>query len=111
MNAARAGTVGLRIERYVRLLSREGTSGRPVRSSRNGHWPVTVPTSLALGRLAGTAPGTRRSGTSIRGECPARSGNKRLKNPLFRSARVARTVTTHLGRTMPSCEVRVSGTT
>lgn len=29
---------------------------------------------------------TRRSGTSIQGEFPARSGNKRLKNALFRSA-------------------------
>ena len=32
---------------------------------------------------------TRRSGTSIRGEYPARSGNKRLKNALFRSAWIA----------------------
>lgn len=29
---------------------------------------------------------TRRSGTSIRGEFPARAGSKRLKNALFRSA-------------------------
>lgn len=29
---------------------------------------------------------TRRSGTSIRGEFPARAGNKRLKNALFYSA-------------------------
>ena len=32
---------------------------------------------------------TRRSGTSVRGEFPARLGNKRLKNALFRSAWVA----------------------
>ena len=38
---------------------------------------------------AGIAPVTRRSGTSIRGEFPARSGNKRLKNALFYSAWVA----------------------
>lgn len=38
---------------------------------------------------AGIAPFTRRSGTSIRGEFPARSRNKRLKNALFYSAWVA----------------------
>lgn len=38
---------------------------------------------------AGIAPFTRRSGTSIRGEFPARSGNKQLKNALFRSAWIA----------------------
>lgn len=32
---------------------------------------------------------TRRSGTSIRGEFPARTGNKRLKNALFRSEWIA----------------------
>src|SRR5699024_3840347 len=42
-----------------------------------------------LAAYAGIAPVTRRSGTSIRGEFPARSGNKRLKNALFYSARVA----------------------
>lgn len=42
-----------------------------------------------LAAYAGIAPVTRRSGTSIRGEFPARSGNKRLKNTLFRSARIA----------------------
>ena len=35
------------------------------------------------------APVTRRSGTSIRGEFPARSGNKELKNALFRSDWIA----------------------
>ncbi|GAA2145718.1 hypothetical protein GCM10009825_38690 [Arthrobacter humicola] len=35
------------------------------------------------------APVTRRSGTSIRGEFPARSGNKQLKNALFRSSWIA----------------------
>lgn len=39
-----------------------------------------------LAAYAGIAPVTRRSGTSIRGEFPARSGNKRLKNALFYSA-------------------------
>src|SRR5699024_12388183 len=39
-----------------------------------------------LAAYAGIAPVTRRSGTSIRGEFPARSGNKQLKNALFRSA-------------------------
>ena len=42
-----------------------------------------------LAGYAGIAPVTRRSGTSIRGEFPSRSGNKRLKNALFHSARVA----------------------
>src|SRR5699024_4425918 len=44
------------------------------------------PTAGHLAAYAGIAPVTRRSGTSIRGEFPARSGNKRLKNALFRSA-------------------------
>lgn len=39
-----------------------------------------------LAAYAGIAPVTRRSGTAIRGEFPARSGNKRLKNALFYSA-------------------------
>lgn len=39
-----------------------------------------------LAAYAGIAPVTRRSGTSIRGEFPTRSGNKRLKNALFYSA-------------------------
>ena len=42
-----------------------------------------------LAAYAGIAPVTRRSGTSIRGEFPARSGNKRLKNARFYSAWVA----------------------
>ena len=42
-----------------------------------------------LAAYAGIPPVTRRSGTSIRGEFPARSGNKRLKNALFYSAWVA----------------------
>lgn len=42
-----------------------------------------------LAAYAGIAPVTRRSGKSIRGEHPARSGNKHLKNALFRSAFVA----------------------
>ncbi|EWS82112.1 IS110 family transposase [Brachybacterium phenoliresistens] len=42
-----------------------------------------------LAAYAGIAPVTRRSGTSIRGEFPARSGNKRLKNALFYSSWVA----------------------
>nr|WP_245621996.1 IS110 family transposase [Corynebacterium lactis] len=36
-----------------------------------------------LAAYAGIAPVTRRSGSSIRGELPARSGNKRLKNKEF----------------------------
>lgn len=43
----------------------------------------------AYAAYAGIAPVTRRSGKSIRGEHPARSGNKQLKNALFRSAWVA----------------------
>jgi transposase len=42
-----------------------------------------------LATYAGIAPATRRSGNSIRGEFPARSGNKQLKNALFRSAWIA----------------------
>ena len=47
------------------------------------------PTPGHLAAYAGIAPVTTRSGTSIRGEFPARAGNKRLKNALFRSAWVA----------------------
>lgn len=47
------------------------------------------PTAGHLAAYAGIAPTTRRSGKSIRGEHPARSGNKQLKNALFRSAWVA----------------------
>ena len=39
-----------------------------------------------LASYAGLAPVTRRSGTSIRGEHPSRSGNKVLKRALFLSA-------------------------
>ncbi|MCG1037820.1 IS110 family transposase, partial [Polaribacter sp. DS7-9] len=47
------------------------------------------PTAGHLAAYAGIAPVTRRSGKSIRGEHPARSGNKQLKNALFQSAWVA----------------------
>lgn len=47
------------------------------------------PDAAHFAAYAGIAPVTRRSGTSIRGEFPARSGNKRLKNALFRSAWIA----------------------
>src|SRR5699024_9522392 len=39
-----------------------------------------------LAAYAGLAPVTRRSGASIRGEHPSRSGNKQLKRALFLSA-------------------------
>ncbi|WP_415684255.1 transposase, partial [Corynebacterium frankenforstense] len=39
-----------------------------------------------LAAYAGIAPVSRISGSSIRGEHPARSGNKTLKNALFYSA-------------------------
>lgn len=42
-----------------------------------------------LAAYAGIAPISHRSGTSIRGEHPARSGNKQLKNALFHAAFVA----------------------
>ena len=45
--------------------------------------------SAHLAAYAGIAPITRRSGTSIRGEHPARGGNKRLKNALWQSAFIA----------------------
>ena len=44
------------------------------------------PTAGHLAAYAGLAPVTRRSGTSIRGEHPSRSGNKHLKRALFPSA-------------------------
>lgn len=47
------------------------------------------PTPGHLAAYAGIAPVTRRSGTSIRGEFPARARNKHLKNAFFRSAWVA----------------------
>jgi hypothetical protein len=49
----------------------------------------TFRTAGHLAAYAGIAPVTRRSGTSIRGEFPARSGNKQLKKALFRSAWIA----------------------
>lgn len=47
------------------------------------------PSAGHLAAYAGIAPTTRRSGSSIRGEHPARGGNKQLKNALFHSAFVA----------------------
>ncbi|MCB0919848.1 MAG: IS110 family transposase [Actinobacteria bacterium] len=44
------------------------------------------PTSGHLAAYAGLAPVTRRSGISIKGEFPARSGNKALKRAFFLSA-------------------------
>ncbi|WP_055426436.1 IS110 family transposase [Bifidobacterium aesculapii] len=44
-----------------------------------------------LAAYAGIAPVTSQSGTSIKGERPARGGNKRLKNALWQSAFVAST--------------------
>lgn len=44
------------------------------------------PTAGHLAAYAGLAPVTRRSGTSIRGEFPARSGSKHLKRALFLSS-------------------------
>ena len=49
----------------------------------------SFPTPGHLAAYAGIAPVTRRSGTSIRGDHPARSGNKRLKDALFHSAFLA----------------------
>jgi len=46
----------------------------------------TFPTAGHLAAYAGIAPVTRKSGTSIRGEFPSRSGNKNLKNAFFMSA-------------------------
>src|SRR5206468_732352 len=48
---------------------------------------ITVfPTAGHLAAYAGLAPVTRRSGSSIRGEHPPRSGNRALKRALFLSA-------------------------
>ena len=47
------------------------------------------PTAAYPAAYAGIAPVTRRSGKSIRGEHPARSGNKQLRKALFRSVWVA----------------------
>ncbi|WP_145952892.1 IS110 family transposase [Tessaracoccus aquimaris] len=47
---------------------------------------AAFPTAGHLAAYAGLAPVTRRSGTSIRGEFPARSGNKHLKRALFLSS-------------------------
>lgn len=46
----------------------------------------SFPTAGHLAAYAGLAPVTRRSGSSVKGEHPARGGNKRLKNALFLSA-------------------------
>lgn len=66
--------VGIKTAATIRLAIGDGSSFRT-----SGH----------LAAYAGIAPVTRRSGTSIRGEFPARSGNKELKNALFRSAWIA----------------------
>lgn len=42
--------------------------------------------AVHLAAYAVIAPATRRSGASIRGEHPARSGNRKLKRALFLSA-------------------------
>ncbi|MDU5297125.1 MAG: transposase [Bifidobacterium scardovii] len=42
-----------------------------------------------MAAYAGIAPVTSQSGTSVKGERPARGGNKRLKNALRQSAFVA----------------------
>lgn len=47
---------------------------------------TTFPTPGHLAAYAGLAPVTRRSGTSIRGEHPSRTGNKQLKRALFLAA-------------------------
>ncbi len=44
------------------------------------------PSAAHVAAYAGIAPVTHRSGKSIRGEFPARSGNKHLKNALFYAA-------------------------
>lgn len=46
----------------------------------------TFDTGAQLTSYAELAPLTGRSGSSIRGEFPARAGNKRLTNALFQSA-------------------------
>jgi transposase len=46
----------------------------------------SFPSAGHLAAYAGLAPVTRRSGISIRGEHPPRSGNKHLKRALFLSA-------------------------
>lgn len=46
----------------------------------------TFPTPGHLAAYAGLAPVTRRSGSSIRGEQPSRSGNKNLKRAMFLAA-------------------------
>lgn len=46
----------------------------------------SFPTPGHLAAYAGLAPVTRRSGTSIRGEHPSRSGNKQLKRAMFLAA-------------------------
>ena len=46
----------------------------------------TFPTPGHLAAYAGLAPTTRRSGSSIRGEHPARGGNKNLKRAMFLAA-------------------------
>lgn len=46
----------------------------------------SFPSAGHLAAYAGLAPVTRRSGTSVRGEHPPRSGNKHLKRALFLSA-------------------------
>ena len=45
-----------------------------------------LPTAAHLASYAGLAPVTRRSGSSIRGEHPARGGNKLLKRAFFLAA-------------------------
>lgn len=46
----------------------------------------TCDSAAHLAVYAGIAPSSQRSGTSIRGEHPTRSGNRKLKRALFLSA-------------------------
>lgn len=64
---------GIGVRTGARILAEIGDAG-------------AFPSAAHLAAYAGLAPVTRRSGTSIRGEHPARRGNKPLKRALFLGA-------------------------
>jgi transposase len=57
---------------------------------------------------AGVAPVTRSSGTSIKGEHPARTGNRQLKRALFLAASAALSAPRRLPDEPPRSDVETS---
>ena len=80
------GPRGVGVRTAARILLEVGWGYRPPEAMPREGGASSFPTSGHLASYAGLAPVTRRSGTSIKGEFPARSGNKHLKRAFFLSA-------------------------